>query len=224
LPLALRSGAASGAMEAGVVGTVVRLVCGRPAQAVLGDDRNRLLGHDRRAHLRHWAGVDLFFLLQRGVQDAQHLVAGGRGGRRPTLEEVAEERLQVGPAGVQQGPAAAGQERLGLADALQVALDRAAGAVLGPQVPLEGAEQAGCIVGCHGRTVAQPAEGQGMGPVSVMRPVQSARNAELTSVPVGQSGYGAPRRNRTGDPILTMYPRPTAMRPSVSQVAADRRW
>jgi len=36
---------------------------------------------------------DLVLLLEPGIQDAQHLVAGGRGRRRPTLEQVAEERL-----------------------------------------------------------------------------------------------------------------------------------
>jgi hypothetical protein len=40
-------------------------------------------------------------------------------------------------------------------------------------------------------------------------------NATTTSVYAGQRLCGAPRRNRTGDPILTMYPRPTAMRPCV---------
>jgi hypothetical protein len=37
-------------------------------------------------------------------------------------------------------------------------------------------------------------------------------NAELTSVSAGQSGCGAPRRNRTGDPVLTMEPPETAVR------------
>ncbi len=57
----------------------------------------------------------------------------------------------------------AGQERLGLANALQVAGGGVLGAVLGPQVPLEGADQAGPVGECHGRTVAQPRDGQGMG-------------------------------------------------------------
>jgi hypothetical protein len=34
---------------------------------------------------------------------------------------------------------------------------------------------------------------------------------------------GAPRRNRTGDPILTMEPPGTAVRTALSQVAPDRR-
>ena len=90
-------------------------------------------------------------------------VGDGVGCQRPALEQLAEERLQVLAAGIHQAAAAASQERLGLAEALQVAGDGVLGAVLGPQVPLEGADQAGSIVGCHGRTVAQPREGQGMG-------------------------------------------------------------
>jgi hypothetical protein len=35
---------------------------------------------------------------------------------------------------------------------------------------------------------------------------------------------GAPRRNRTGDPILTMYPRPTAMRRCVFPGVARYKW
>jgi hypothetical protein len=106
---------------------------------------------------------DLLFLLQPPVQDPQAPVAGGNGLRRPALEQLAEECLQVLAAGVQQAAAAAGEEGLGLAEAFQVAGDGVLGAVLGPQVPLEGADQAGSVVGCHGRTVAQPREGQGMG-------------------------------------------------------------
>jgi hypothetical protein len=66
-------------------------------------------------------------------------------------------------AGVHQAAAAGGQKRLRLAEALQVAGDGVLGAVLGPQVPLEGADQTRSVVGRHGRTVAQPRIGQGMG-------------------------------------------------------------
>jgi hypothetical protein len=48
------------------------------------------------------------------------------------LEQLAEEGLQVLAAGVQEAAAAAGQERLGLAEAFQVAGDGVLGAVLGP--------------------------------------------------------------------------------------------
>jgi hypothetical protein len=41
-------------------------------------------------------------------------------------------------------------------------------------------------------------------------------NAMTTSVSAGQHLYGAPRRNRTGDPILTMEPPGTAVRNTVS--------
>jgi hypothetical protein len=46
-------------------------------------------------------------------------------------------------------------------------------------------------------------------------PVQPAPIAERISVPAGQSLCGAPRRNRTGDPILTMEPPGTAVRIAV---------
>jgi hypothetical protein len=51
-------------------------------------------------------------------------------------------------------------------------------------------------------------------------PRQPAPNVKMTSVCAGHRLAGAPRRNRTGDPILTMYPRPTAM---LSSVLAGRR-
>ena len=38
----------------------------------------------------------------------------------------------------------------------------------------------------------------------------------LTGISAGESPYGAPRRNRTGDPILTMEPPETAVRNAVS--------
>jgi hypothetical protein len=57
------------------------------------------------------------------------------------------ERLQVLAPGLHQAAAAAGQERLGLTEALQVAGDSVLRAILGPQVPLEGADQTGTVVG-----------------------------------------------------------------------------
>jgi transposase len=50
---------------------------------------------------------------------------------------------------------AAGQERLRLAEAVEVAGDGVLGAVLGAQVPLEGAEQRAEGGAVHGRTMAQ---------------------------------------------------------------------
>jgi hypothetical protein len=38
----------------------------------------------------------------------------------------------------------------------------------------------------------------------VLRPAEPAPNATMASICGGQSPCGAPRRNRTGDPILTM--------------------
>jgi hypothetical protein len=48
------------------------------------------------------------------------------------------------------------------------------------------------------------------GAVTVAR-VRTVREPELTSVCAGQPGCGAPRRNRTGDPILTMDRRTSAV-------------
>jgi hypothetical protein len=73
----------------------------QPPQIVLGHDWDGLLGHDRRPHPRHRAGGDLLFLLQPAVQHTQTPVASGDGLRRPALEQLAQERLQVLAAGVQ---------------------------------------------------------------------------------------------------------------------------
>jgi hypothetical protein len=47
---------------------------------------------------------------------------------------------------------------------------------------------------------------------------------KLTSVSAGHSLCGAPRRNRTGDPILTMEPPGTAVRSAVSPGRARPSW
>jgi hypothetical protein len=47
-------------------------------------------------------------------------------------------------------------------------------------------------------------------------PAEPARNAKMTCVCAGPQLGGAPRRNRTGDPILTMEPPGTAVRTPVS--------
>ena len=104
----------------------------QPPEAVLGDDRDGLVRDDRWLHSGHGAGGDLLFLLQPSVQDPQSPVAGGDSLRCPALEQLAEERLQVLAASVHQAAAAAGQECVGLAEALQVAGDGVLGAVLGP--------------------------------------------------------------------------------------------
>jgi hypothetical protein len=44
----------------------------------------------------------------------------------------------------------------------------------------------------------------------------TAPSTKLTSISAGQPECGAPRRNRTGDPILTMEPPGTAVRTAVS--------
>ena len=51
---------------------------------------------------------------------------------------------------------------------------------------------------------------------SAFQPSKRTPNADLTSVYAGQCLCGAPRRNRTGDPILTMEPPGTAVRTAVS--------
>src|SRR4029453_11812953 len=88
-------------------------------------------------------------------QDPQPPVTGGDGLRRPALEQLPQEGLQVLPAGVHQGAASAGQERLRLAEAVEVAGDSVLGAVLGAQVPLEGAEQRAEGDAVHRCTMAQ---------------------------------------------------------------------
>src|SRR5215216_2394046 len=50
----------------------------------------------------------------------------------------------------------------------------------------------------------------------VLWTVDDSANATTTSACAGQSLCGAPRRNRTGDPILTMEPPGTAVRTAVS--------
>jgi hypothetical protein len=50
----------------------------------------------------------------------------------------------------------------------------------------------------------------------VLWTADASSNATATSVSAGQPGCGAPRRNRTGDPILTMEPPGTAVRTAVS--------
>jgi hypothetical protein len=123
-----------------------------PAQAVVGDHRDRLVGHDRRAHLGHRAGRELVFVLEPLVEQLQDLVVGGGGGGGPSGEQVAQVGFQVGPAGLGEGGAPApGQEGLGLAEADQVGGYRLVGAVLGAQVPLEGAEQGVGRGGVHAR-------------------------------------------------------------------------
>jgi hypothetical protein len=53
----------------------------------------------------------------------------------------------------------------------------------------------------------------------VLWTVDASSNATTTSVSAGQHLCGAPRRNRTGDPILTMDLAVTAM---LTGVSADR--
>jgi hypothetical protein len=50
--------------------------------------------------------------------------------------------------------------------------------------------------------------------------VDASSNPTTTSVCAGQGRCGAPRRNRTGDPILTMEPPGTAVRTGVSPAQA----
>jgi hypothetical protein len=68
--------------------------------------------------ISHRVGQDLLFLLQPAVQHPQPVVAGGDGLRRPAPEQVPKERLQVLAAGIKEAAAAAGEECLGLAEAL----------------------------------------------------------------------------------------------------------
>jgi hypothetical protein len=49
-----------------------------------------------------------------------------------------------------------------------------------------------------------------------LRPASDSPNVKMTSICAGHRLGGAPRRNRTGDPILTMEPPGTAVRTAVS--------
>jgi hypothetical protein len=57
-------------------------------------------------------------------------------------------------------------------------------------------------------------------PMRVCGRPQTSRNGNRPSVSAGQPGCGAPRRNRTGDPILTMEPPGTAVRTAASPARA----
>src|SRR6266545_5806616 len=59
-----------------------------------------------------WVGGDLAFLFEPLVVQAQHLVAGGGGGRLPAGEQVSEEGFQVGALRVGQADVAGGEEPL----------------------------------------------------------------------------------------------------------------
>jgi hypothetical protein len=68
--------------------------------------------------------------------DAQHLVASPHRGGGAALKQLAEEGLEIGPAGGSQAGPASGEERFGLAGALEVGGDGPLGAVLSAQMPL----------------------------------------------------------------------------------------
>ena len=69
-----------------------------------------------------------------------------------------------------------------------------------------------------GTATARPHPDKG----SALQPHNRPRTRRPTSVCAGQHLCGAPRRNRTGDPILTMEPPGTAVRTALPQVALDR--
>ena len=112
-------------------------------------------------------------------------MVGDGGAGRPPGEQVAQKRLQVGPAGAREAEAAGGQERLGLAGGDQVGGHRLVGAVLGAQVPLEGAQQRAGRGRVHSRRTSTVKRSP-----SVMRLAGPPPNAKLTSVAAGQSGCG----------------------------------
>jgi hypothetical protein len=137
------------------------------------DNRDGLLGDDRWSQLGHRVGGDLLLFLQPAVQNLEHLVVGGGGASRPPGEQVAEEGFQVGPAGTGYGGAVGSQERLGLAGEDQVGGHRPGGPVLGPEMPLERAEQrAGCSR-IHGRRTSTVT-------ISVLHPLCGRSNRPQT--------------------------------------------
>jgi hypothetical protein len=90
-----------------------------PLEGLLGDDRDRLLGNDGLFDLGHRVGRDLLFLGQPAIQDLEDLVVGGGGAGLPAGEQVAQERLEIGPGGGLQAGAAASEEGVGLATAMR---------------------------------------------------------------------------------------------------------
>jgi hypothetical protein len=71
--------------------------------------------------------------------------------------------------------------------------------------------------GAIGSPSALPSKGG-----ALQRPTDP-EHGQPTSVSAGQQLNGAPRRNRTGDPILTMEPPGAAVRTAIPQLAPDRR-
>jgi hypothetical protein len=81
------------------------------------------------------------FLGQPAVEDLEDLVVGGGGAGRPAGEQVTHECLEVAAGGGLQAGAAAAQEGAGLPHGDEIGGDRAGRAVLGVEVPLEGADE-----------------------------------------------------------------------------------
>jgi hypothetical protein len=87
-------------------------------------------------------------------------------------------------------------------------------AVLGAKVQLEGAPQA---VGCVGVHAGENRAVMGVGKRYAHLPAAPKR--KLTSVAAGQCLFGAPRRNRTADTILTMESSPVLPSPTGQHAA-----
>jgi hypothetical protein len=86
---------------------------------------------------------------QPAVEDLEDLVVGGGGAGLAAGEQVAQERLEVAAGGRLQARASLAQEAVGLPDRDEIAGDRAGRAVLGVQVPLEGADEQVRAEGVH---------------------------------------------------------------------------
>jgi hypothetical protein len=84
------------------------------------------------------------------VEDAQRLVAGGRGTGRPPGEQLADVVLEVGLGRRGEALALGLEGGLRPGEVAEVVGDGRAGPVAGAQVPLEGADQ-GVSGGVHGR-------------------------------------------------------------------------
>jgi hypothetical protein len=140
----------------------------------------------------HRAGVDLLFFLQPGVRDAQHLVASGRGRGRATLRQVAPGTPPGRPAGRLAG---CGLDRPGTPRPGECSSGSSrwccrSGSRLASVARRSGAGSVRCPGSWPDRSAA--ASWPRDGAVSVMRPVETARETEPTSVSAGQCLCGAP--------------------------------
>jgi hypothetical protein len=113
------------------------------------------------------------------VEDLEDLVVGGGGAGLAAGQQVAQERLEVAAGGRLQAGATLAQEGVGLPHGDEIGGDGAGRAVLGVQVPLQGADE-----GVRAERVHEREGKQGKRSPSGTRPAVSSSDDELTSVPL----------------------------------------